>query len=113
MRFYHVWKSASLKRPADKETEAQEADSEARARVTAMARCLLKAWHSVTAKCAVEFVNEGEQHMSVVLFLIFGLVVGLIARAVMPGSHENGAHRNDVAGCRGLLRRRLSSKFVH
>jgi uncharacterized membrane protein YeaQ/YmgE (transglycosylase-associated protein family) len=46
-------------------------------------------------------IHLGEQHMSVVFFLIFGLVVGLIARAVMPGSQKMGVIATMLLGVVG------------
>jgi uncharacterized membrane protein YeaQ/YmgE (transglycosylase-associated protein family) len=39
--------------------------------------------------------------MSLLLFLIFGFVVGLIARAVMPGNQKMGIIRTTLVGAGG------------
>jgi uncharacterized membrane protein YeaQ/YmgE (transglycosylase-associated protein family) len=39
--------------------------------------------------------------MSLLLFLVFGFVVGLIARAVMPGSQKMGLVRTMLIGVAG------------
>jgi uncharacterized membrane protein YeaQ/YmgE (transglycosylase-associated protein family) len=39
--------------------------------------------------------------MSLIVFLIFGFVVGLIARAIMPGSQKMGIIRTTLIGAAG------------
>jgi len=39
--------------------------------------------------------------MSLLLFLVFGLVVGLIARAIMPGTQKMGLVRTMLIGVAG------------
>jgi uncharacterized membrane protein YeaQ/YmgE (transglycosylase-associated protein family) len=39
--------------------------------------------------------------MSLIIFLIFGFIVGLIARAVMPGSQKMGIIRTTLVGAAG------------
>jgi uncharacterized membrane protein YeaQ/YmgE (transglycosylase-associated protein family) len=41
--------------------------------------------------------------MSVILFMVFGLVVGLIARAVMPGTQKMGLLATMILGVVGSL----------
>ena len=41
--------------------------------------------------------------MHLLAFLLFGLVVGLIARAVMPGTQRMGALATMLLGCVGSL----------
>jgi uncharacterized membrane protein YeaQ/YmgE (transglycosylase-associated protein family) len=39
--------------------------------------------------------------MSIILFLVFGLVVGLLARAIMPGSQKMGFGMTALLGVAG------------
>jgi uncharacterized membrane protein YeaQ/YmgE (transglycosylase-associated protein family) len=39
--------------------------------------------------------------MSLILFLIFGFVVGIIARAILPGSQKMGIIRTTLVGAAG------------
>lgn len=39
--------------------------------------------------------------MGVILFLLFGLIVGLIARALMPGRQKMGMLATTLLGCAG------------
>lgn len=39
--------------------------------------------------------------MSLIVFLIFGFIVGLIARAIMPGSQKMGIIRTTLIGAAG------------
>lgn len=39
--------------------------------------------------------------MSLLAFLLFGLVVGLLARAIMPGSQSMGCFGTALLGCAG------------
>lgn len=39
--------------------------------------------------------------MSLLAFLVFGLVVGLLARAIMPGSQSMGCFGTALLGCAG------------
>jgi uncharacterized membrane protein YeaQ/YmgE (transglycosylase-associated protein family) len=39
--------------------------------------------------------------MSIILFLVFGLVVGLLARAIMPGTQKMGLGMTALLGCAG------------
>jgi uncharacterized membrane protein YeaQ/YmgE (transglycosylase-associated protein family) len=41
--------------------------------------------------------------MGVILFLLFGLVAGLIARAILPGRQSMGLLATTVVGCVGSL----------
>lgn len=41
--------------------------------------------------------------MSLLLFLVFGFVVGLIARAIMPGEQRMGVVMTTVLGAAGAL----------
>ena len=52
--------------------------------------------------------------MSIVLFLLFGLVVGLIARAIMPGRQSMSLPITVLLGCVGsLVGGFLSALFTH
>jgi uncharacterized membrane protein YeaQ/YmgE (transglycosylase-associated protein family) len=41
--------------------------------------------------------------MQLILFLLFGFVVGLIARAILPGSHHMGVVKTTILGIVGSL----------
>jgi uncharacterized membrane protein YeaQ/YmgE (transglycosylase-associated protein family) len=41
--------------------------------------------------------------MSLLLFLLFGFLVGLLARALMPGSHDMGFLKTALLGMGGSL----------
>lgn len=41
--------------------------------------------------------------MALLAFLLFGLVVGLIARALMPGTQSMGCFATALLGCAGSL----------
>ena len=41
--------------------------------------------------------------MHLILFLLFGLIVGLIARAIMPGTQRMNAVQTMLLGCVGSL----------
>jgi uncharacterized membrane protein YeaQ/YmgE (transglycosylase-associated protein family) len=41
--------------------------------------------------------------MSILAFLVFGLVIGLIARALMPGKQSMGCFATTLLGCAGSL----------
>ena len=46
--------------------------------------------------------------MGLLWTLLIGLVVGALAKLVMPGKDPGRIHRHDVAGCRGCVHRGLS-----
>lgn len=50
--------------------------------------------------------------MSLLAFLLFGLVVGLIARALMPGTQAMGCFATALLGCAGSLVEKILNNLL-